>query len=82
MTTRLRRLRLSPPLRRMMRETVVTPDDFVAPLFVTFQRGAERPIASMPGIAQWPVEKVAREAESIGLSRPLGGVNLSISLRR
>jgi porphobilinogen synthase len=64
-TARPRRLRLTAPLRRMVREAVVTPDRFIAPLFVTFERGEPRPVASMPGIAQWPVEAVAREAEAL-----------------
>jgi porphobilinogen synthase len=65
MSARPRRLRLTPSLRALVRETEVRPSDLVAPLFVTHERGDPRPVASMPGVSQWPVGLVAREAEAL-----------------
>lgn len=65
MITRLRRMRLTPQLRAMVRETTVAASDLIAPMFVSFRAGAERPIASMPGVSQLPVERVAAEAEAL-----------------
>lgn len=65
LTIRPRRLRLNPRLRALVRETLVRPTDLIAPIFVTHERGQPRPISSMPGVCQWPVELVAREAEAI-----------------
>jgi porphobilinogen synthase len=65
MTDRPRRLRLTPQLRALVRETTLGTDDFIAPIFVTAQRGAARPITSMPGVSQFPVDQAVREAEAI-----------------
>jgi porphobilinogen synthase len=62
---RPRRLRRTPTLRRMVRQTVLTPDDFIYPLFVMHGKGQQRPISSMPGQFQWSVDMLPREAESI-----------------
>jgi len=62
---RPRRMRLSPGLRRMVRETRVTADDFIYPLFVVHGAGVKREIPSMPGVFQWSVDALAAEAESI-----------------
>jgi len=59
---RPRRLRRTPVLRRMVRETRVTADDLVYPLFVT--HGATEPIPSMPGIRRLSVDDACREAEA------------------
>lgn len=48
----------------MVRETHLTPADFIYPLFVTHTPG-RRPIASMPGVFQLSVEQLAAEAESV-----------------
>lgn len=64
-TTRPRRLRRTPTLRRMVRETVLTPNDFMYPMFVVHGKGIERPIRSMPGQAQWSVDQLPRQAEEI-----------------
>ncbi len=59
--SRPRRLRRTPALRALVRETALSPVDFVYPLFV--RHGAGRtPIASMPGIAQLSVDEAVREA--------------------
>jgi porphobilinogen synthase len=62
---RPRRLRLSPGLRRMVRETRLATDDLIYPLFVRHGSNIQRPIGSMPGNYQWSVDRLAREAESI-----------------
>ncbi len=60
--TRLRRLRRTPALREMMRETRLRPSDFVYPLFVTTGRNVRVPIEPMPGQAQVSVDNLVREA--------------------
>lgn len=62
---RPRRLRLNKGLRRMVRETSLAADDFMLPLFVTHGKGVKHEIASMPGVFQWSVDLLAREAEDI-----------------
>lgn len=61
-TTRLRRLRTTPVLRRMVRETALAPDDLIYPLFVVHGREVRRPIGSMPGICQLSVDQAVSEA--------------------
>ncbi len=60
---RPRRLRHSPKIRAMVRETHLSPDDFVYPYFVTHGKNVRRPISSMPGVFQFSVDQLAREAE-------------------
>lgn len=68
---RPRRLRASPALRSMVRETDLTPDDLIYPLFVTHGEGVRNPIPSMPGIHQLSVDEAVREAEqAAGLGIP------------
>ena len=59
-----RRLRLSPGLRRMVRETELTPADFIYPLFVRPGKDIQREIVSMPGVYQWSTDRIAQEVES------------------
>ncbi len=61
--TRLRRLRGTPTLRRMLSETVLTPNDFILPLFAIYGEGVRNPIASMPGHYQLSVENIVKDAE-------------------
>ena len=60
---RPRRLRKSETLRKMVRETRLSPDDFIYPLFVVHGRKARHEIESMPGIAQLSVDLAVRETE-------------------
>jgi porphobilinogen synthase len=60
---RPRRLRKSEALRRMVRETKLSPEDFIYPLFVVHGRKVRHEIKSMPGIAQLSVDLAVREAE-------------------
>jgi porphobilinogen synthase len=62
-TIRPRRLRTSPTLRAMVRETSLEAADFIYPLFVTHGRQVRNPIGSMPGIYQLSVDEAVREAE-------------------
>ncbi|GJL52601.1 MAG: delta-aminolevulinic acid dehydratase [Nitrospirales bacterium] len=67
---RLRRLRQHQILREMVQETNLTPSDFVYPLFVTFGKERQEPIASMPGQYRWSVDllvKEAAEAKALGI---------------
>lgn len=68
---RPRRLRRTPALRAMVRETQLATDDFVYPLFVTHGQNVRQPINSMPGVFQLSIDQLAREAESVlGLGIP------------
>src|SRR5437763_3736719 len=60
-----RRLRRSEALRRLVRETRVTVEQLVQPLFVVPGRGVERPVGSMPGIAQLSVDRAADECRRL-----------------
>lgn len=67
---RPRRMRRTEALRRMMRETVLAPDDLILPLFAVHGKGVKNPIASMPGHFQFSVEHVAemaKEAYKLGI---------------
>jgi porphobilinogen synthase len=63
--TRLRRLRRTDALRTLVRETQLSPDDLVAPLFACPGEGVERPVGGLPGIAQRSVDELAREANEL-----------------
>ncbi|MDD3895394.1 MAG: porphobilinogen synthase, partial [Syntrophomonadaceae bacterium] len=63
--TRMRRLRSNENIRRLVRETSLSVDDFIYPLFVVSEENVKRPIASMPGIWQFSVDKLAAEIEEI-----------------
>ena len=61
---RPRRLRTSPALRAMVRETQLSPTDLIYPLFVRHGRHIRQPIPSMPGIAQLSVDEAVVEAKT------------------
>src|SRR3954469_5497618 len=72
---RPRRLRKTAALRRLVRETRLSADQFVLPLFVRSGEGIRKPIEAMPGVAQTSIDEMlvdAREAASLGI----GGVLL------
>jgi porphobilinogen synthase len=74
-TTRLRRLRQNEQLRSLVRETRLSPEAFVYPLFVCPGEGVRKEVRSMPGVFNLSVDEVvkeAREAQSLGL----GGIIL------
>ncbi|HYB21467.1 MAG TPA: porphobilinogen synthase, partial [Thermodesulfobacteriota bacterium] len=68
---RPRRLRKSEGLRKMVRETRLSPESFIYPLFVVHGRKVKRDIESMPGIAQLSVDLAVKEAqEAFGMGIP------------
>jgi porphobilinogen synthase len=62
LTRRPRRLRRTEAIRGLIRETRLTPDVFILPLFVVEGRGVRRPVGSMPGVAQLSVDEAVKEA--------------------
>lgn len=68
--TRSRRLRSCKNIRSMVRETSLSLNDFIYPLFVCEGKGVRNEVASMPGIYNLSVDEIvkeAREAESLGI---------------
>jgi porphobilinogen synthase len=65
MRARPRRWRTTPALRTLVRETRLTTARLVAPLFVHEGITVPSPVASMPGVVQWPLADVAREAQAL-----------------
>ncbi len=59
---RMRRLRKNPQIRNMVRETVLTPSDFILPMFVIEGKDVRNPISSMPGHYQLSIENLVKEA--------------------
>ena len=67
---RMRRMRETEPLRRMIRETTLSPSDFIYPVFVTEGQGRREPISSMPGQFRVSIDlliKEALEVKSLGI---------------
>jgi porphobilinogen synthase len=67
---RPRRLRESPLMRAMVRETSLRIDDFVYPLFAVHGRGVREPIGSMPGQYRFSIDELLKEckdAASMGI---------------
>lgn len=72
---RLRRLRSSEPLRRLVRETTLSASQLILPLFVCEGHNVRRDIHSMPGHAQLSIDRLVKECEEVA-SLDLGGVIL------
>ncbi len=66
---RPRRLRKNESFRRMIRETTLSVDNLIYPLFVVPGKGVRRPIASMPGVFQLSVDELIKEAQEILAAR-------------
>lgn len=67
---RLRRPRSSPWSRALYAETILSPADFIWPLFIVEGKGVEEPIASLPGVSRWSIDRLvdrAREARDLGI---------------
>ena len=64
-TTRPRRLRRGEALRRMVRETRLSRDDLVLPLFVVEGRAVREPVRSMPGVFRHSVDQLVDEAKRV-----------------
>ncbi len=68
---RPRRLRKNEVIRRMVRETALSPDDLIYPLFVTFGKNVRKEIKSMPGCFQESVDRIVKHAKEVkGLGIP------------
>ncbi len=63
--SRLRRLRKTAALRNMFRETVLSKDDFIYPLFIVEGANIKKEISSMPGQFQMSIDNVLRECEEL-----------------
>jgi porphobilinogen synthase len=64
-TTRMRRMRRDDFSRRLMRETVLTPDDFIYPVFVLEGSGQREAVPSMPGVERMSVDLLVEEAQTV-----------------
>lgn len=67
---RSRRLRSSETIRKMVRETRLSPDEFIYPLFAVEGSGVKNEISSMPGVYQMSVDNIVkecREVEKLGI---------------
>ena len=68
--TRMRRGRSAPWIRALLAEHRLHPSDLIWPLFVADGTDDEEPIASLPGVSRWTVDRLgakAREAEALGI---------------
>jgi porphobilinogen synthase len=63
--TRPRRLRRTAAWRRMVRETALSADDFIYPMFAVPGENIENPVQSMPGVSQLSVDLLAKEAARV-----------------
>lgn len=63
--SRNRRLRTNESIRRLVRETHLSPADFVMPVFIMEGRGQMEPISSMPGIFRYSLDKALEEIKSL-----------------
>ncbi len=63
--TRLRRLRSSEVIRNLVRETTLTRNDLMMPLFVCPGKGVDKPISSMPGNSQLSVDKIVEKGKEL-----------------
>jgi porphobilinogen synthase len=64
LTRRLRRLRRTEAIRALVRETRLSPDMFVLPLFVCEGEGVRREVPSMPGVFNLSVDEAVKEAQA------------------
>ncbi|NYJ26509.1 porphobilinogen synthase [Allomuricauda sp. ARW1Y1] len=62
---RNRRLRASESIRRLVRETTLTPDDFLVPLFVTEGKGIREEIPSMPNYFRLSLDQLEKEVKEL-----------------
>ncbi len=63
--TRMRRLRSADYSRRLMRESTLTPDDLIQPLFVCEGNGHREPVPSMPGIERLSIDLAVKHARQL-----------------
>ncbi len=72
---RMRRLRRTPALRRLVQETHLVPSQLVWPMFVTHGEGVRRPVTAMPGVYQVSPDELVKDAERAA-QLGLGGIVL------
>jgi porphobilinogen synthase len=72
LTRRPRRLRRTEAIRALVRETRLTPDCFILPLFVCEGHGVRRAVSSMPGVSQLSVDEAVQEAAGAKADGVLG----------
>ena len=72
LTRRPRRLRRTEAIRSLVRETKLTPDCFILPLFICEGRGVRREVSSMPGVYQLSVDEAVKEAAAAKADGVLG----------
>ncbi len=65
MIRRNRILRTSPAIRAMVAETILTPADFIAPLFIVEGKGVKEEISSMPGYFRYSLDGTVQEAKEL-----------------
>ena len=65
MFQRFRRTRLNKHLRALVRETQVSVDDFIYPLFIRPGKGIKKEVSSMPGVFQMSIDEVLKECEDL-----------------
>jgi len=65
MFQRLRRTRFNSKLRSLVRETSVSVDDFIYPLFIRSGEGIKNEVASMPGVFQMSIDEAIKECEEL-----------------
>ena len=75
---RLRRTRQSDAWRRMVRETRLSPDALVYPLFVIPGRQMRKPVESMPGVWQLSVDEAAKEAQAVAATGVLAVILFAV----
>ena len=64
-TTRMRRMRRDEFSRRLMRETRLTTDDLIYPMFIVEGEAQRQPIPSMPGIERLSIDELLKEAKEL-----------------
>ena len=65
MFKRFRRLRMNATLRSLVRETTLSMDDFIYPLFAKSGEGFKKEISSMPGVFQMSIDEIVKECGSL-----------------
>ncbi len=65
MFKRFRRLRMNATLRSLVRETTLSVDDFIYPLFAKSGEGFKKEISSMPGVYQMSIDEIVKECGSL-----------------
>lgn len=81
---RNRRLRTNESIRSLVRETIITPNDFLVPLFIVEGKGIKEEIPSMPNYYRYSLdllEKEAKELWSLGLKSVLLFVKVPDNLK-